>query len=135
LPELDRTARLVAKLTELANDPETVEIALRQLKTAEARLADYTSRRETLALAVATARSKAQALHSPEELLDAIRSGSPELRQKLQMEIRKRIRSIDVCFGLDGFNVVADVKFINGAIRGIPFKDEAVFLIRGEGQI
>jgi hypothetical protein len=38
LPELDRTARLVAKLTELANDPDTVELALRQLKAAEARL-------------------------------------------------------------------------------------------------
>jgi hypothetical protein len=37
LPELDRTARLVAKLTELADDPDTVELALRQLKVAEAR--------------------------------------------------------------------------------------------------
>ena len=135
LPEIDRTARLVAKLTELANDPETVELALRQLKAAEARHVDYTSRRDILAAAVASARQKATALHDPEELIEAIRSGSPELRLKLKAEIRKRIRSIDLCFGLDGFGVVADVKFINGAIRGIFFKDEHVFLIRGEGQI
>jgi hypothetical protein len=135
LPELDRTARLVAKLTELAQDPDTVELALRQLKAAEARQVDYTSRRDILAAAVASARSRAAALHSPEELLDALRSGSPELRLKLKAEIAKRIRAIELSFEEDDFETVADVKFINGAIRGILFKGDEVFLVRGEGQI
>jgi hypothetical protein len=81
------------------------------------------------------ARSKAAALHDPAELLDAIRAGDPELRLKLKAEIRKRIRSIDLSFDEDWFDVVADVQFINGAIRGIFFKGDEVFLIRGEGQI
>jgi hypothetical protein len=101
----------------------------------KAALGDLSSRRENLAANLAAARSRAAALHDPEELLDAIRSGDPELRLKLKTEIRKRIHSIDLCFEDDWFDVVADVKFINGAIRGIFFEDDHVFLVRGEGQI
>ena len=46
------------------------------------------------------------------------RSGGPEMRLKLKSEIRKRISRIEVSFGLDGFEAVADVKFINGVQPG-----------------
>ena len=64
------------------------------------------------------ARSRATALESPEDLLAIIRSGDPEMRLKLKSEIRKRISRIEVSFGLDGFEAVADVKFINGGAAG-----------------
>ena len=77
----------------------------------------YEERRTKLPLlwaSFAAARSRATALESPEDLLALIRSGDPEMRLKLKSEIRKRISRIEVSFGLDGFEAVADVKFING---------------------
>ena len=77
----------------------------------------YEERRTKLPLlwvSLAAARSRVTALESPEALLALIRSGDPEMRLKLKAEIRKRISRIEVSFGLDGFEAVADVKFING---------------------
>ena len=78
------------------------------------------------------ARSRATALESPEDLLAIIRSGDPEMRLKLKSEIRKRISRIEVSFGLDGFEAVADVKFINGVQRGIILDGERVLLLHVE---
>jgi hypothetical protein len=75
------------------------------------------------------ARSRATALESPEDLLAIIRSGDPEMRLKLKSEIRKRISRIEVSFGLDGFEAVADVKFIDGVQRGIILDGERVLLL------
>ena len=101
----------------------------------EAKLADYTGKREPLAAELAMARSRATALESPEDLLAVIRSGDPEMRLKLKAEIRKRISRIEVSFGLDGFEAVADVQFINGVQRGIIFDGERALLLRIEGSL
>jgi hypothetical protein len=64
-----------------------------------------------------------------------IRSGDPEMRLKLKAEIRKRISRIEVSFGLDGFEAVADVKFINGVQRGIILDGERLLLLHIEGSL
>jgi len=74
-------------------------------------------------------------LESPEDLLALIRSGDPEMRLKLKAEIRKRISRIEVSFGLDGFEAVADVRFINGVVRRIIFDGERVLLLHIEGDL
>ena len=56
----------------------------------QARLADCTRKHENLAARLAEARTRAAALHDPEELLRAIRSGDPELRLKLKAEAGAR---------------------------------------------
>ena len=54
---------------------------------------------------------------------------------KLQSEIRKRISRIEFSFGLDGFEAMADVKFINGVQRGIILDGERVLLLHIEGSL
>ena len=71
---------------------------------------DATSRKEKLAAEVNGARSKLQALYSPEELLKAIRAGNPELRLKLKNEIASRVKRIDIDFN----ERVAIIMFSNG---------------------
>lgn len=68
-------------------------------------------------------------------MLAAIRSGDPELRLKLKAEIRKRISRIEVSFDLDGFEAVADIRFVNGVVRGVIFDDERALLLRVEGSL
>jgi len=57
------------------------------------------------------------------------------MRLKLKAEIRKRISRIEVSFGLDGFEAVADVRFINGVVRRIIFDGERVLLLHIEGDL
>jgi hypothetical protein len=81
----------------------------------------YEERRTKLPLlwaSFAAAHSRATALESPEDLLALIRSGDPGMRLKLKSEIRKRISRIEVSFGLDGFEAVADVKFYQRRLPG-----------------
>ena len=65
-----------------------------------------------------------------EDLLALIRSGDPEMRLKLKAEIGKRVSRIEISFGLDGFQAVADVKFINGVQRGIILDGERALFLR-----
>ncbi len=51
----------------------------------EARLAECTGKRQSFLASLAMARSRATALESPEDLLAIIRSGDPEMRQKLKI--------------------------------------------------
>jgi hypothetical protein len=95
----------------------------------------YTGKRETLAAGLAAARSRATALESPEDLLALIRSGDATMRQKLKAEIRKRICRISINFGLDGFEAVCDIEFVNGVQRGIILDGERVLLLHVEGRL
>jgi hypothetical protein len=99
----------------------------------QAQLADCTRKHENLAARLAEARSRAAALESPEDLLAVIRSGDPEMRLKLKTEIPKRIGRIEISFGLDGFEAVADVRFINGVQRGTILDGEQALCLRVEG--
>jgi hypothetical protein len=83
LGEIDRTEVKLNGLQALVDEGVFSRSLFESLDWEKAKLVgDYISRRENLAVAVAAARCKAAALHSPEELLDAIRSGSPELAAK-----------------------------------------------------
>jgi DNA invertase Pin-like site-specific DNA recombinase len=59
-----------------------------------------------------------------------------ETRSRLRQEIRRKVSRIDLSFGLDGWFCVADVKFINNAIRGIIFTDDGrVLILKGKGKL
>jgi hypothetical protein len=100
-----------------------------------AKLVDYSGRKEKLAAKLAEGRSKAAALETPEDLLSVIHSGDPEMRLKLKAEIRKRISRIEVSFGLDGFEAVCDIRFVNGVQRGTILDGERALLLRVEGSL
>ena len=95
-------------------------------------MAIYRPGKKNFAGTLSEARSKAAALHDPAALLAAIRSGAArlELRLRLQVEIHKRIKRIELSFGgnvytADGVvpddtgkkQVVARLVFVNGADR------------------
>jgi hypothetical protein len=81
--------------------------------------ANLASRKEKLAASLAAARSKAEALHAPEDLLAIIRSGNhPEMQLLLKAEIAKRVSRIEVLFGEEGWRYYFLLHFINGAMRG-----------------
>ena len=99
-------------------------------------MAIYRPGKKNFAGTLSEARSKAAALHDPAALLAAIRSGAArlELRLRLQVEIHKRIKRIELSFGgnvytADGVvpdddgddtgkkQVVARLVFVNGAAR------------------
>jgi hypothetical protein len=101
----------------------------------QAKLADITARKEKLAAELAAARSRAAALETPEDLLAIIRSGDPEMRLKLKAEIHKRISRIEISFGLDGFQAVCDIRFVNGVVRGIILDGETALLLRVSGSL
>jgi DNA invertase Pin-like site-specific DNA recombinase len=135
LSEIEKCAGRLAGLRALVEEGSFSASLFAAIDAEEAKLAACTGRRESLASGLAMARSRATALESPEDLLALIRSGDPELRLKLKAEIRKRISRIEISFGLDGFQAVADVKFINGVVRGIIFDGERVLLLRIEGTL
>jgi hypothetical protein len=94
-------------------------------------LADTLSKTES-------ARAKASALYSVEDLKTAIRAGDkPELRLKLKAEIRKRVASINFSFDsvtLGGTfhghrDPTAEIRFVNGNRRFIILHGEIAELI------
>jgi DNA invertase Pin-like site-specific DNA recombinase len=57
-----------------------------------------------------------------------------ETRSRLREEIRRKVSRIEMNFGLDGWFCVAEVKFVNNAIRGLIFtQDGKTMVLRGEG--
>jgi hypothetical protein len=124
--------RNVAKLQSFVDEGLLSKSLFENLDRENARLVEYTGRKETLAGAVLAARSRAEALYTPEALIDAIRSGDAGLRLKLKAEIARRVSRIDVRFGEvvmtagrkgEGNTVsketVAAITFVNGAKRWI----------------
>jgi hypothetical protein len=143
LGEIDRCTGKIARMQDLVNEGSFSRSLFEALDGERTKLRDYTSRKETLAAALAEARSKAAALHSPEELVQAIRSGkNPELRLKVKAEIRKRIARIDVAFEpieeddpRYRWDYFVYVRFINGARRAISMKGEHTLLFKIEGDL
>jgi len=75
-------------------------------------------------------------MDSPEKLLALISdTANNDVRLRLRSEIRRRVSRIDLHFGLDGFKCVADVKFINGIVRGLIIDEKRTLVIKGEGII
>jgi hypothetical protein len=119
LTEIDRSGARLASLEKLVADGTFSKSLFETLDAEKLAREDLASRQEKLARALTEARSKAAAVHDPEELIEAIRSGTkPELRLRLKSEIRKRIARIDLLFsGYAGWNYFAVLRFANGARR------------------
>lgn len=124
LSELNRSSQNIAKLQGLVNEGVFSKSLFESLDNENARMVEYQTRKEILIAEVASARSKAQALYSPEDLVNAIRSGNPELRLKLKAEIAKRILRIEINWNKDG-TIFCRIIFVNGASldKGILFQD------------
>jgi DNA invertase Pin-like site-specific DNA recombinase len=101
LTELDRSRFKIAGMQKLIDEGLFSKSLFESLDAEKVRAIEYQGRKESLAVAVATAQTTAEALYSPEVLIEAIRSGSPELRLKLKSEIAKRISRVDFDFDFD----------------------------------
>jgi DNA invertase Pin-like site-specific DNA recombinase len=112
LAEIDHSSRKIAQMQQLVDEGTFSKSLFEALDAEKARLVEATTRKEKHAAEVASARSKVQALHSPEELIQAIRAGNPELRMKLKAEIAKRVKRIDIQFE-DRKPLAAEIIFIN----------------------
>jgi DNA invertase Pin-like site-specific DNA recombinase len=132
LSEIDRTSAKIANLQKLVDEGVFSKSLFDTLDAENGKMADYTSRRESLAAAVTAARSKAEALYSPQALIAAIRSGDVNLRLKLKNEIAKRISKISVDFSEEV--PLITINFVNGALRGI-ILEERPLLLRIEGSL
>jgi len=141
----------VARLTEVTNDLATAkarcaareaamadEMDVAMLRVLAAQLAKFEAQAADLEVAheVEALRTKLATMESPEELLALISdTANNDVRLRLRTEIRRRISRIDLNFGLDGFKCVAEVKFINGIVRGFVITDKVTLVIRAEGTI
>jgi multidrug efflux pump subunit AcrA (membrane-fusion protein) len=118
LGEVDRRTGRLASLEKLVEEGAPSLFAA--LDAEKAALSDLSARQEKLAAGLAAARSKAASLYRPEDLLEAIRSGSDaERRLRLKAEIRKRLSRISVLFGEHGWRYYFHVEFVNGALRAL----------------
>jgi len=120
--ELGKTKHLVEVKTAAA-DEETDVAASRflaaQIGRLEARVLDLEGQKNASALILESAKSKNQALHTPEEMLKLV--GQPDLRLRLRAEIRRRIARIDFDFSQGKLPVVF-IWFINGSNRALDFR-------------
>ncbi len=127
-------ARYVRMLEDLSTEPPAN--LLTSLSKAESKERELVARRAKLEAEIAKLRSSVTQLSDVKALRDAIRKSKDyATRLRLREEIRRRVSHIDLHFGLDGFQAVADVQFVNGVIRALIFTDKATLVIRGEGTI
>jgi DNA invertase Pin-like site-specific DNA recombinase len=126
-------ARYVRMLEDLTTEPPAN--LLTSLSKAEAREKKLIAQRAKLEAAIAKLRSSVAKLSDVKLLQESIRKSQDyTMRLRLREEIRRRVSRIDLHFGQDGFKAVADVKFVNGAIRGLIFtQDDKTMVIRAEG--
>jgi|SRR5271166_305174 len=126
--EIHRTNRLIARDTQIVDDPdndlETVKFLQRGLVRYEARLAELQDSRKRLAEEIEAQIAKSNPIQDPESLRQAISSAdtdkSEELRYRLRQEILRRVSRIDFDFGTGGLLVY--IRFVNGADRMIDFR-------------
>jgi DNA invertase Pin-like site-specific DNA recombinase len=141
LADLDRCSGKIARWQGYIDEGSDSRSLFETLDAEKLRLGDLSSRQEKLAAGLAEARAKAAALHSPEELLEIIRSGSnPELRLRLKAEIKERVERIHVVFERDeednpkyAWDYYIYIRFINGARRAIGMKGEDTVFAKMEG--
>jgi len=139
--EADRVSRaLVVKesVLEMSTDIAESRTLTPLVTKLRSRLTNLTEEKEALSGKLDSARARSEALYRPEDLLALIRSNTPEgddVRLRLRTEIRKRIARIEVSFGLDGFQAVCDIRFVNGVQRGIILDGERALLLRIEGSL
>ena len=119
LGEIDRHNQRLGSLEKLVAEGRFSRSLFETLDAEKLALGDLSVRQEKLARALAEARSKVAPLHSPEELIAAIRPGTkPELRLRLKAEIDKRLSRIDLFFRAaeeEGLDYLAVLRFVNRA--------------------
>jgi hypothetical protein len=130
LGEIDRHSLRLTSLESLVEEGTFSKSLFEAVDAEKLRLGDLASREQTLASELAMARSKAAALHDPEELIEAINSGkAPEARLRLKAKIFERIAKIEVRFAdkevpaPERLDYCVFIRFINGALRAIGVKD------------
>ena len=85
----------------------------------QARLLTLNSRADELRGILQTARARAEALHTPEELLSKIAAEDGKTRLALKAAIARRVAKIEVHFHKPPRSPVARVTFSNGAVKFI----------------
>jgi hypothetical protein len=135
LGEIDRRSQRLASLEKLVEEGAFSRSLFEAVDAEKLALGDYSGKREKLAARLSEERNKVQALHSPEELLDAIRSGkTPELRLRLKAKIRERISKIEVTFAdkevpaSERLDYGLLIRFINEAFRVVGVKNGRALL-------
>ena len=131
-------ARCAAREAAMADEMDVamLRVLAAQLAKFEAQAADLEIAREAVASEVESIKTKLATMDSPEKLLALISdTANNDVRLRLRSEIRRRVSRIDLHFGLDGFKCVAEVKFINGIVRGFVITDKVTLVIRAEGTI
>jgi DNA invertase Pin-like site-specific DNA recombinase len=143
LAEIDRSSRKIEGMQALVEEGSFSRSLFEALDSEKAKQSDATSRKEKLAAGLAMARSKAAALLRPEELIEAIHSGTdPEMRLRLKTEIKKRIKRIDMAFDMSHIDDPRDrldyciyVHFSNDVPRAIGIKDGKALLVKLTGDL
>jgi len=129
LSEIDRRNHRLGSLEKLVAEGSFSRSLFEALDEEKLALGDLSARKEKLAVTLSEAQSRVAALHDPEELIEAIHSGTArrELRFRLKTEIRKRLTRIDLLFSeyaAEGWDYLAVLRFVNGAGRIIGVRGE-----------
>jgi hypothetical protein len=99
LAEIDLRSRKISQMEKIVEEGTLSASLFVSLDAEKSKLVEAVTRKEKITSEVARARSKLQALYSPEALKEAIKAGkNPELRLKLKNEIAKRVSRIDIEF-------------------------------------
>jgi len=129
LGDIDRSTRKIEGMQALVEEGSFSRSLFEALDEEKLALGDLSARKEKLAVTLSEAQSRVAALHDPEELIEAIHSGTArrELRFRLKTEIRKRLTRIDLLFSeyaAEGWDYLAVLRFVNGAGRIIGVRGE-----------
>ena len=136
LSETDRVQRRIAAIDTAMEadgvDAATLTVLATRRSKDEVALATLAASKDLVQAAVEAARAKCTALDSPEHLLELVRSKTPQanaVRLRLRMEIRKRVRRIEIKWNKNG-SIFCRIIFVNGAKldKGILFTREGATL-------
>jgi DNA invertase Pin-like site-specific DNA recombinase len=146
--EIENTSRLITNRTAQMDDADldaaTVKVFANQIAKAQDKLVQLSTQRDELSKTIESSRKSAEALYSPQELLNLIHQNDKEVRLRLKAEIRKRITRIDLRFDATILTstgkeiehvtpgkakVLAKILFVNGIERMIVFRDDKAILL------
>ncbi len=133
LGELDKTNRRIAAKTAAMDgdlDVPTLQVLAGQVAKDEAKATELFAEKDALSTSLEVARTKCEALYTPETLLALIQSRTPEtndVRLRLRNEIRRRVEKIGINFSKTG-STTATIVFVNGARKAVIFKGDSITL-------
>jgi hypothetical protein len=122
LADIERSSRAIAGITAAIEEAEAegkfdgLRILSARVEEHQARLSLLAEKRDALQLTLDAARARAEALHSPAELLSKIAARDAATRLALKTQIARRVAKIEVHFNRANSRV-ARVTFTNGAVK------------------